>query len=59
MKLVHLNELPESTETELRKAGLLPVVFVKQDGTKLKGYLIDEDGLYWGLKPIEPNKTKT
>lgn len=50
MKLVHLNELPESTEKQLRQAGLLPVVFIKQDGSKVRGYLIDDDGLYWGVK---------
>jgi hypothetical protein len=50
VKLIHLNELPESTEKELRMAGLLPVVFIKQDGTKIRGYLVDEDGLYWGVK---------
>lgn len=53
MRLVHLNELPESVEKQLRLAGLLPVVFIKQDGTKVRGYLIDEDGLYWGVKQVQ------
>lgn len=54
MKLIHLNELPESTEKELTAHGLLPVVFIRQDGTKIRGYLIDDEGLYWGVKRGEP-----
>jgi hypothetical protein len=57
VKLIHISELPESTEKELRVAGLLPVVFIKQDGTKVRGYLIDDEGLYWGVMQIPPAKT--
>ena len=50
MKILKTSEIIPEVINELQSHGLLPVTFTKEDGTQTTGYIVDDDGLFWGIK---------
>ena len=55
MKIVEFIELPDSVKSQLKAANLFPVILTGNNGSKLRGYLVDNDNVFWGVK-IEVKK---
>lgn len=58
MKLVEAKDVPLEVLQQLADKMLIPVVWVREDGKKITAYIIDDEGLYWGVKGLPPATEK-
>lgn len=58
MKLIEPKDVPLEVLQQLGEKMLIPVVWISEKGERVTAYLIDEEGLYWGVKGLPPATEK-